>query len=80
MDHFYGQWLSITRLQVPTVAFIEGPAIGAGAAVALACDIRWVGNTARFSVPFTRLGLHAGMGRRSCSHRRSGRRWPGICC
>jgi len=62
MDHFYGQWLTITRVQVPTVAFIEGPAIGAGAAVALACDIRWVGNTARFSVPFTRLGLHAGMG------------------
>ena len=54
--------MTIRRVQVPTVAFIEGPAIGAGAAVALACDIRWVGNTARFSVPFTRLGLHAGMG------------------
>lgn len=62
MDAFYGAWLSITELSVPTVAFIEGPAIGAGAAVALACDIRWVGQRARFSVPFTRLGLHAGMG------------------
>jgi enoyl-CoA hydratase len=62
MDAFYGAWLSITELSVPTVAFIEGPAIGAGAAVALACDIRWVGERARFSVPFTRLGLHAGMG------------------
>ena len=62
MDRFYGHWLSITELSVPTVAFIEGPAIGAGAAIALACDIRWVGERARFSVPFTRLGLHAGMG------------------
>lgn len=62
MDAFYGAWLGITALDVPTVAFIEGPAIGAGAAVALACDIRWVGDRARFSVPFTRLGLHAGMG------------------
>ena len=62
MDAFYAAWLSITGLQVPTVAHIEGPAIGAGAAVALACDIRWVGERASFSVPFTRLGLHAGMG------------------
>ncbi|MBK6763071.1 MAG: enoyl-CoA hydratase/isomerase family protein [Micrococcales bacterium] len=62
MSAFYADWLSIAQLAVPTVAFVEGPAIGAGAAVALACDIRWVGQSARFSVPFTRLGLHAGMG------------------
>lgn len=62
MDAFYAAWLSVTALPVPTIAFVEGPAIGAGAAVALACDMRWVGQTARFSVPFTRLGLHAGMG------------------
>jgi enoyl-CoA hydratase len=62
MDRFYAAWLSVTGLQVPTVAHISGPAVGAGAAVALACDIRWVGDGARFSVPFTRLGLHAGMG------------------
>lgn len=62
MDRFYRAWLSITTLQVPTVAYVNGPAVGAGAAVALACDIRWAGPGARFSVPFTRLGLHAGMG------------------
>ena len=62
MDRFYRAWLSITSLQVPTVAYLNGPAVGAGAAVALACDIRWAGPGARFSVPFTRLGLHAGMG------------------
>lgn len=62
MDRFYRAWLSIVDLQVPTVAYLNGPAVGAGAAVALACDIRWAGPGARFSVPFTRLGLHAGMG------------------
>lgn len=62
MDEFYASWLSVRDLEVPTVAYIEGPAVGAGAAVALACDLRWVGPRARFSVPFTRLGLHAGMG------------------
>jgi enoyl-CoA hydratase len=62
MDAFYAAWLSVADLPVPTVAYVNGPAVGAGAAVALACDIRWVGPRARFSVPFTRLGLHAGMG------------------
>lgn len=62
MDRFYSAWLSVTRLPVPSVAYLNGPAVGAGAAVALACDIRWSGPAARFSVPFTRLGLHAGMG------------------
>lgn len=62
MDGFYADWLSVTELAVPTVAYLNGPAIGAGAAVALACDIRWAGPGARFGVPFTRLGLHAGMG------------------
>lgn len=62
MDTFYAAWLSVVDVPVPTVAYLNGPAIGAGAAVALACDIRWVGDRARFSVPFTRLGLHPGMG------------------
>lgn len=62
MDAFYAAWLQVVELPVPTVAYIDGPAVGAGAAVALACDIRWVGPGARFSVPFTRLGLHPGMG------------------
>lgn len=62
MDAFYRAWLRVRDVPVPTVAYINGPAVGAGAAVALACDIRWVGPRARFSVPFTRLGLHPGMG------------------
>ncbi len=58
---FYRAWLSIRRLEVPTIAAINGPAIGAGLALALACDIRYAARGARMGVPFTRLGMHPGM-------------------
>lgn len=58
---FYRSWLSLRDLPVPTVAALNGPAIGAGACVALACDLRYAAAAARLSVPFTRLGLHSGM-------------------
>jgi enoyl-CoA hydratase/carnithine racemase len=58
---FYRDWLTVRDLEVPTIAAVNGPAIGAGFAVALACDIRYVATTARMGVPFTSLGLHPGM-------------------
>lgn len=58
---FYRAWLSIRRLEVPTIAAINGPAIGAGLTLALACDIRYAARGARMGVPFVRLGLHPGM-------------------
>lgn len=58
---FYRAWLSIRELEIPTIAAINGPAVGAGAAVALACDIRVASSRASFSVPFVKLGLHPGM-------------------
>ena len=58
---YYRTWLMIRDLPVPTIAAINGPAIGAGAALALACDIRWAGQSASMSVPFLRMGMHPGM-------------------
>ncbi len=58
---FYRAWLSIRRLEVPTIAAVNGPAIGAGLCLALACDIRYAATGARLGVPFVRLGMHAGM-------------------
>lgn len=58
---FYRTWLSIRRLEVPTIAAINGAAVGAGLALALACDLRYSTPTAKMSVPFTTLGIHAGM-------------------
>ncbi len=58
---FYGSWLSIRRLEVPTVAAVNGAAVGAGAALALACDVRYGCTSSRFAVPFHALGMHPGM-------------------
>jgi enoyl-CoA hydratase len=58
---FYRAWLSIRTLEVPTIAAINGPAIGAGLCLALACDLRYAAAGARMGVPFVKLGMHAGM-------------------
>ena len=58
---FYRAWLSIRSLDVPTVAAVNGPAIGAGLCLALACDIRYAAEGARLGVPFVQLGMNPGM-------------------
>ncbi|KRB75008.1 enoyl-CoA hydratase [Nocardioides sp. Root190] len=61
MMAFYRAWLSIRQLEVPTIAAINGAAVGAGLCMALACDIRYAARGARMGVPFTKLGIHPGM-------------------
>jgi enoyl-CoA hydratase len=58
---FYRAWLSIRRLEVPTIAAVNGHAIGAGLCLALACDIRYAASGAKLGLPFNKLGMHAGM-------------------
>jgi enoyl-CoA hydratase len=58
---FYRAWLSIRSLEVPTIAAVNGAAIGAGLCLALACDLRYAATGARLGVPFVKLGMHAGM-------------------
>ena len=62
MIAFYRAWLSIRRLEVPTIAAVNGAAIGAGLCLALACDLRYAAGGAKLGVPFVKLGMHAGMG------------------
>ncbi len=62
MLSFYGRYLSVLDLPVPVVAAIEGPAIGAGLCVALACDLVVVGEDSKLALNFVQLGLHPGMG------------------
>jgi enoyl-CoA hydratase len=58
---FYRTWLSIRELEAPSIAAINGHAIGAGLCLAMACDIRYAARGAKMSAPFTQLGMHAGM-------------------
>ena len=46
-----------THLEVPIVAAVNGPAIGAGTQLALAADLRMVAPTASFAIPTAMLGL-----------------------
>lgn len=62
MRSFYGLFLSVRDLPFPTVAAINGAAIGAGLCVALACDIRLAARDAKLGVNFTKVGIHPGMG------------------
>ncbi len=48
---------AISQLPICTIASVEGPALGAGCQLALACDLRVVGPTARFGIPSSRLGV-----------------------
>jgi enoyl-CoA hydratase/carnithine racemase len=58
---FYRTWLAVRDLEVPTIAAVNGAAIGAGLALALACDLRYAAEDAKLAVPFTSLGMHPGM-------------------
>jgi len=62
MRAFYGLFLSLRDLACPTIAAINGAAVGAGLCVALACDVRIASATAKLGLNFTALGLHPGMG------------------
>jgi enoyl-CoA hydratase len=61
MMAFYRAWLSIRSLEVPTIAAVNGHAIGAGLCLALACDIRYAAEGAKLGAPFVKLGMNPGM-------------------
>lgn len=54
--------LRIHKLQKPSIASVNGHAMGVGMGVALACDIRFASEKAVFSEAFSRMGLIPGDG------------------
>ncbi len=58
----YAGFLRVLDSPLPTVAAVNGPAVGAGMNLALACDLRIAGESARFDARFLRIGIHPGGG------------------
>ena len=55
--HYIPLVLALRTLPIPAVCAVNGVAAGAGANLALACDIVLAGHSASFIEPFCRLGL-----------------------
>ena len=58
----YAGFLRVLESPLPTIAAVNGSAVGAGLNLALACDVRIAATTARFDTRFGALRLHPGGG------------------
>lgn len=62
LQEYYRAFFNVLELPLPTVAAVNGAAVGAGLNLALACDVRVAGPDAAFGATFARIGLHPGGG------------------
>lgn len=68
----YEGFLRVGRSPLPTIAAVNGAAVGAGMNLALVCDVRLAGRRAKFDTRFMQLGLHPGGGHTWMSRRIAG--------
>lgn len=72
LERIYAGFMAVGRCSLPTVAAVNGPAVGAGLNLALAADVRIAGPTAMFDPRFQKLGIHPGGGATWMLHRAVG--------
>jgi enoyl-CoA hydratase len=68
----YEGFLRIGRSPLPSIAAVNGAAVGAGVNLALVCDVIVAGDSSRFDTRFLQLGLHPGGGHTWMLQRRVG--------
>lgn len=72
LRRIYEGFLRVARSSLPTVAAVNGAAVGAGVNLALCCDVRLTARSARIDPRFVELGLHPGGGHTWLLHRAVG--------
>lgn len=72
LRHIYEGFLRVARSPLVSIAAVNGPAVGAGMNLALACDVIVAGSGARFDTRFLTLGIGPGGGHTWWLQRRVG--------
>lgn len=62
LERIYAGFMAVGRCSLPTIAAVNGAAVGAGLNLALAADVRIAGPHAMFDPRFQKLGIHPGGG------------------
>ena len=62
LERIYAGFMAVGRCSLPTIAAVNGAAVGAGLNLALAADVRIAGPKAVFDPRFQKLGIHPGGG------------------
>jgi enoyl-CoA hydratase len=62
LKKIYEGFLRVARSPLPTIAAVNGAAVGAGMNMALGCDVRLAAKSAKFDTRFMQIGLHPGGG------------------
>ena len=58
----YAGFLRVAHTPLPTIAAVNGAAVGAGFNFAIACDVILAGESAKFDARFLQIGIHPGGG------------------